>query len=126
MPVGSLRTKGELLQTQRNLKLFTHCSQITPEPVTNSGAAGTVEVELDDSLDLGVGTRITFEVVTDGQILRIDPDASARIQPGGNADGDYVQSSSVGARIELEKRSDTLWVVVNEINDAHAEWTRQS
>jgi hypothetical protein len=91
--------------------------------VTNEGATGTVTVTLDSAGSMGVGTRITFYVV-DAQTLRIDPPSGARIQPGGNADGDYIQSSNVGARLEIEKVSDTLWKIINEVDDGP--WTRET
>ena len=122
---GIIEDVGEVL-THNATAGFTLQADNYVRKVTNSGAGGTVEVELDTNLNFSAGTRITFEVVTDGQILRIDPEPNARIQPGGEANGDYVQADQVGDRITIEKVSDTEWKVLNEVKDGGGEWTRQS
>ncbi len=85
----------------------------------NDGAAITVELDL---ADFPPGCPdLVFEVLANGQILRVDPDAGSRIEPGSNAAGGYIQASDEGARLRLRRESRTRWYIVEEIGT----WTHQ-
>ena len=87
--------------------------------ITNSGASGTVEIDLDN---FPPGTpEVTFEVQA-AQILRIDPDANSHIYPGSNGVGKYIESNNIGDRITLRRESRTEWYITEEIGT----WTRQA
>lgn len=91
--------------------------------VNNSGAEGTVTVDLPDSADVNVGWKMHARV-TEEEMLRLQAqgDDVIRFDSIETGAAGYIQSDQLGACITMELQDDGVWFVTHVIGP----WTDNS